>query len=59
MGLPWEHSQHGETGVWGSDFVSKVVHLLEATAKKCIFIRIFFGVDERLGGKKKAFAVPF
>lgn len=51
MGLPEERRQHGETGVWGA-FVGKVVHLLEAMAKN-IFVRIFFGADERL--KKKSF----
>lgn len=54
MGLPGERRQHGETGVWGA-FVGKVVHLLEAMAKN-IFVRIFFGADERL--KKNPFAVP-
>lgn len=37
MGLPWEHRQHGETEASGGDFVSNVVHLLEATAKMYVY----------------------
>lgn len=55
MGLPWEHRQRGETEASGGDFVTKVVHLLEASAKMYIY-RILFGVDEHL--KKNPFAVP-